>query len=165
MDLRAGVATFDAAKGLSKLQTFPFALLTWVERDGFPMSAAVSLESVDAVNGTATFDPPAGLEVPAGAQLSLTGSHIRPQPGVGYDERRHVTVWGRATADERGRLALRAERAWGWDEAEIPFPEYVERTVGQSRRYLTRVSSDAGRVIRPRLSGAGSSCGRHGCPS
>ena len=42
--------------------------------------------------------------------------------------------------------------AWGWDEATIPFPEYVERQVGQSRRYLTRVSGEVGRVVRPRLS-------------
>lgn len=152
MDLRAGVATFDAATGLGKLQTFPFALLTWVERDGFPMSAAVTLESVDPARATATFAPPAGLAVPVDAQASLTGSHIRPQAGVGYDERRHVTVWGRAAADGDGRLTLHADRAWGWDEAEIPFPEYLERTVGQSRRYLSRVSTDAGRIVRPRLS-------------
>ncbi|HEV8053519.1 MAG TPA: prenyltransferase, partial [Candidatus Limnocylindrales bacterium] len=152
MDLRAGVATFDAATGLSKLRGFPFVLLTWVGGDGFPMSAAVSLEAADPEGGTATFTPPAGLDVPLDGVTSLTGSHIRPQPGTGYDERRHVTVWGRVSAAPDGRLTLEADRAWGWDEAEIPFPEYIERTVGQSQRYLGRLSIDLGRVVRPRLS-------------
>ena len=58
------------------------------------MSVAVQAET-DPTGGTATFDMPAGLSVPEGSEVSLTGSHIRPQPGYGYDERRHVTVWGR----------------------------------------------------------------------
>jgi 1,4-dihydroxy-2-naphthoate octaprenyltransferase len=154
MDLRAGVAAFDAATGLTKLQAFPFALLTWVDADGFPMSAAVTIDSVEPRDGIAVFRPPAGFTIPSDRPASLTGSHIRPQPGVGYDERRHVTVWGRPrpTAREDGRLVVNAEAAWGWDEAEIPFPEYVERQVGQSQRYLGRLSADLGRVVRPRLS-------------
>ena len=42
--------------------------------------------------------------------------------------------------------------AWGWDESTVPFPEYVERQVGQSRRYLARLSAELGRAVRPRLS-------------
>ena len=49
------------------------------------------------------FAAPAGLAVPTDRDVSLTGSHIRPQPGYGYDERRHVTVWGRATGARRWR--------------------------------------------------------------
>ncbi|MDQ3406655.1 MAG: prenyltransferase [Chloroflexota bacterium] len=152
MDLRAGVARFDASTGLARLSRFPFALLTWVGSDGFPMSAAVTLDSIDPAAGSASFAAPAGLELPTDSEVSLTGSHIRPQPGVGYDERRHVTVWGRATAAGEGRLAFRGDNAWGWDEADIPFPEYLERTVGQSQRYLESVSRETGRSIRPRLS-------------
>jgi 1,4-dihydroxy-2-naphthoate octaprenyltransferase len=116
------------------------------------MSAAVTLDSIDPEFDSASFAAPAGLDIPTDSEVSLTGSHIRPQPGVGYDERRHVTVWGRATDAGEGRLNFLGESAWGWDEAEIPFPEYLERTVGQSQRYLEDVSREAGRTVRPRLS-------------
>ncbi len=152
MDLRAGVARFDTRSGLAKLAEYPFALLTWVGPDGFPMSAAVTLDSIGPEFDSASFAAPAGLDIPTDSEVSLTGSHIRPQPGVGYDERRHVTVWGRATDAGEGRLTFLGESAWGWDEAEIPFPEYLERTVGQSQRYLADVSRETGRSIRPRLS-------------
>ncbi|MDQ3492419.1 MAG: prenyltransferase, partial [Chloroflexota bacterium] len=152
MDLRAGVARFDATTGLTRLTDFPFALLTWVGLDGFPMSAAVTIDAIDASGGTASFSAPAGLDIPADAEVSLTGSHIRPQPGVGYDERRHVTVWGHATDAGKGRKVFHGETAWGWDEADIPFPEYLERTVGQSQRYLADVSRETGRTVRPQLS-------------
>ena len=151
MDLRTGVAMFEPAEGLTRLVTFPFALLSYVGDDGYPVSAALDAE-VDVETGTASFAPPAGLSVPLEREISLTGSHIRPRPGYGYDERRHVTVWGRAATVADGRLALRATAAWGWDEASIPFPEYVERQVGQSRRYLARLSAELGRPVRPRLS-------------
>ena len=92
------------------------------------------------------------LAVPADAAVSLTGSHIRPQPGYGYDERRHVTVWGSVATDGDGRLALHATSAWGWDEAETPFFEYSERSVGQSRRYFDAISAERGTPVKPRLS-------------
>jgi 1,4-dihydroxy-2-naphthoate octaprenyltransferase len=152
MDVRSGVSMFDPAEGLRRLEGFPFALLTWVDPDGYPISVAVDAE-VDLDGAVVRFQPPAGLDVPLGPEISLTGSHIRPQPGVGYDERRHVTVWGHAgrRADAAG-LAFVPVAAWGWDEASIPFPEYVERQVGQSRRYLDRVSSEVGRRVTPKLS-------------
>ena len=151
MDLRAGVAMIEPAEGLDRLATFPFALLTFVGDDGYPMSAAVAFD-VDAASGRVVFTPPAGLGVPFDREISLTGSHIRPQPGFGYDERRHITLWGRAGAADDARLMLEPTAAWGWDEASIPFPEYVERTVGQSRRYLARLSAELGRPVKPRLS-------------
>ena len=153
MDLRASTRPLNAHEGIERLAGFPFALLTWVDAEGFPMSAAVE-PSVDIGEDTATFAPPAGFDIPAGALVSLTGSHIRPQPGFGYDERRHVTVWGplRGEPGEDGSRTLRAERAWGWDEAEVPFPEYAERTVRQSRAYYERLTQEQGRPVRPRLS-------------
>ncbi len=151
MDVRSGVAMFEPAEGLRRLEAFPFALLTWVGDNGFPVSAAIDVQ-VDTAHGMVTFSAPAGLDVPLGTEISLTGSHIRPQPGIGYDERRHVTVWGHAGRVPRGGLKFVPTAAWGWDEAAIPFPEYIERQVGQSRRYLARVSAELGRVVRPRLS-------------
>lgn len=151
MDIRAGVSVFDAAEGIRRLADFPFTLLSWVGPEGYPLSAAVEPE-IDHATGKAQFAEPAGLNVPVGAEISLTGSHIRPQPGIGYDERRHVTVWGTARRGLDGSLVFTASAAWGWDESAIPFPEYVERQVGQSERYLARLSAEAGRRIRPRLS-------------
>jgi 1,4-dihydroxy-2-naphthoate octaprenyltransferase len=151
----------DARAGLEKLGTYPFLVLTWVDAEGYPMSAAVTA-TVDSTEGTARFAPPHGLDLPRDREVSLTGSHIRPQPGYGYDERRHVTVWGKTSggapgerlqpAGQPAELVLRAERAWGWDEAEIPFPEYAERGVGQSRQYFAELSAQLGRQVRPRLS-------------
>jgi 1,4-dihydroxy-2-naphthoate octaprenyltransferase len=141
----------DTGTGLRKLTDYPFLVLTWVGDDGYPVSVAVDA-SIDPDDLTARFARPVGLAVPSDRELSLTGSHIRPQPGYGYDERRHVTVWGRvATGAQPTELVLQAERAWGWDEAEIPFPEYAERGVGQSRQYFAELSAQLGRQVRPRL--------------
>jgi 1,4-dihydroxy-2-naphthoate octaprenyltransferase len=139
----------DARTGLEKLATYPYAILTWVDDEGYPVSVAVDA-AVDAGAGTVGFAAPAGLRIPLDRDVSLTGTHIRPQPGFGYDERRHVTVWGRASASD-GRLTVRGERAWGWDEAEVPFFEYSERSIGQSRKYFDALSRERGTPVKPRL--------------
>jgi 1,4-dihydroxy-2-naphthoate octaprenyltransferase len=140
----------DARQGLEKLASYPFQILTFVDTDGYPVSVALVAE-VDPQTGTARFRAPAGVSVPTERDISLTGSHIRPQPGYGYDERRHVTVWGRAAASEGG-FVLTANRAWGWDEAEVPFFEYSERSLGQSRKYFDALSAERGTPVKPRLS-------------
>ncbi|HEY8846252.1 MAG TPA: prenyltransferase [Candidatus Limnocylindrales bacterium] len=142
----------DAREGLAKLATYPFQILTFVAPDGYPVSVAVQA-TIDAGASTAGFIAPAGLSVPADTEVSLTGSHIRPQPGYGYDERRHVTVWGRAASSADGAsLTVAAARAWGWDEAEVPFFEYSERSLGQSRKYFDAMSVERGTPVKPRLS-------------
>jgi len=141
--------TLPVESGLAKLAGYPYVIVTWVDDDGYPISVAVSA-SVDAASGAATFAAPAGLAVPADREISLTGSHIRPQPGYGYDERRHVTVWGRVAPDA-DPLVLRATRAWGWDEAEVPFFEYSERSVGRARRYFDALSLERGTPVKPKL--------------
>ena len=115
-----------------------------------PMSAAVDAE-VDATATTATFRVPAGVEVPTGTTVSLTGSHIRPQPGFGYDERRHVTVWGTAAASSEGRLQLRAEHAWGWDESECRSPSTRSGPSASRTPTTTSISDEQGQRVRPRL--------------
>ena len=89
----------DARTGLDKLASYPYQIATWVDDAGYPVSVAVEA-TIHPTDLTATFDAPAGLDVPTiptDRPVSLTGSHIRPQPGYGYDERRHVTVWGPAS--------------------------------------------------------------------
>ena len=139
----------DPREGLTKLTDYPFAVLSWVGQDGYPVNVAVRTE-VKPAEGTARFAEPAGLGVPKGSTIGLTGSHIKPQPG-GYGERRHVTAWGEVTPESNGKLLFRATRAWGWDERDVPFPEYTERAVGQSRRYFQALSAERGNRVGPRL--------------
>jgi hypothetical protein len=67
-------------EGLVKLATYPYAILTFVDADGYPVSVAVNA-TVDPGAATASFAAPAGLSIPTRPDVSLTGSHIRPQPG------------------------------------------------------------------------------------
>ena len=139
-------------EGLEKLASYPFQVLSFVDADGYPVSVALEA-TIDPGHGSAVFRAPAGVPVPTDRDVSLTGSHIRPQPGYGYDERRHVTVWGRATPSRDGTsLTFAADRAWGWDEAEVPFFEYSERSTGQSRKYFDTLSAERGTPVKPRLS-------------
>lgn len=140
----------DAQTGLEKLATYPYHVATWIDETGYPVSVAVEA-SVDPAAGTARFAAPAGLAMPTSGDISLTGSHIRPQPGYGYDERRHVTVWGPAVVAD-GSVTVLGHTAWGWDEAEVPFFEYSERSVGKSRKYFDALSAERGTPVKPRLS-------------
>ena len=150
IDATERTPALDANRGLAKLATYPFQVLTFVDADGYPVSVAVEA-TIDPDARRASFALPAGIAVPAGGEISLTGSHIRPQPGYGYDERRHVTVWGRA-ALAGDRVTFEAARAWGWDEAEVPFFEYSERSLGQSKKYFDALSVERGTPVKPRLS-------------
>ena len=142
--------SLDAGRGLEKLSGYPFQVLAWVDDEGYPMNVAVAA-AINPGAGTATFAAPAGFDVPTDREISLSGSHIRPQPGYGYDERRHVTVWGRASRHGEA-LVLVATSSWGWDEQELPFFEYSERSLGQSRRYFDALSAERGSPVKPRLS-------------
>jgi 1,4-dihydroxy-2-naphthoate octaprenyltransferase len=153
--------TTDVA--LQKLASYPHLVLSWVDETGYPMSVAVPA-NVDRAAASATVEAPAGLAVPSDRPVSLTGSHIRPQPGYGYDERRHVTAWGTvqpAGAQDPGAIAEAAaaqrlifvpESAWGWDEQELPFFEYSERSLASARRYFDALSTERGTPVKPRLS-------------
>lgn len=135
-----------SAADLERLATYPHVVVGWVDDEGYPTSVATSFEA-DPQAGTIRLDDPAGMPIPTDRELSVMGSHIRPQPGVGYDERRYLQLWGRFDG-----ISLAPTRAWGWDESEVPFFEYSERSVPQSRRYLAALSEEKGRTIRPRLS-------------
>jgi 1,4-dihydroxy-2-naphthoate octaprenyltransferase len=140
----------DARTGLDKLATYPYQILTWVDDAGYPVSVAVEAR-IDPAGLSIRFEAPTGLTVPTDREVSLTGSHIRPQPGYGYDERRHVTVWGPATISG-STIAVAGRTAWGWDEAEVPFFEYSERSVGKSRAYFDALSAERGTPVKPKLS-------------
>jgi 1,4-dihydroxy-2-naphthoate polyprenyltransferase len=138
---------------LEKLAGYPFVVVSWVDAHGFPMSVATDF-SADVERGVVVLRATAGEEaaIPVDRPLNVLGSHIRPTPGQGYDERRYIQLWGSASAVRDGPLTFTPARAWGWDESEMPFFEYSERSVPQSRRYLAQLSEEKGRTIRPRLS-------------
>ena len=134
-------------EGLERLASFPHVVVSWVDDGGYPMSVATSFQT-DASRLLLTAPAP---DIPTDRELVLIGSHIRPQPGIGYDERRYVSLWGRAVPADDGRRAFTPQRAWGWDEQVMPFFEYSERSVPQSKRYLARLSAERGVLVKPRL--------------
>jgi 1,4-dihydroxy-2-naphthoate octaprenyltransferase len=129
----------------ARLATYPHVVVSWIDDDGYPVSVATSFEA-DAAARTVRLAPPAGMTIPTDREVGMLGSHIRPTKG-GYDERRYLQAWGRFD----GARTFRPQRFWGWDETEVPFFEYSERSVPQSRRYLAALSEEKGRTIRPRL--------------
>jgi 1,4-dihydroxy-2-naphthoate polyprenyltransferase len=141
-----GSAHAPTADDFRRLAEYPHVVVSWVDDDGFPISVATSIEA-DPGAGAASIAPPAAMAIPDDREVSVVGSHIHPTRG-GYDERRYLQLWGRVVAGVR----FTPTRAWGWDETEMPFFEYSERSVPQSRRYLTALSAEKGRTIRPRLS-------------
>ena len=141
-----GSAHAPTADDLRAMAEYPHVVVSWVDEDGFPTSVATTLET-DPDSRVARLAAPAGMPIPDDREVSVVGSHIHPTTG-GYDERRYLQLWGRVTDGVR----FAPTRAWGWDETRMPFFEYSERSVPQSRRYLTALSAEKGRTIRPRLS-------------
>jgi 1,4-dihydroxy-2-naphthoate octaprenyltransferase len=141
-----------AAADFERLAGYPFVVVSWIDDAGYPISVATEFET-DADAGAVRLHAPAGegVAMPTDRDVNLIGSHIRPKPGEGYDERRYLELWGTVGASVDGRVTFSPSRAWGWDEAEVPFFEYSERSVPQSRHYLARLSAERGRIIRPRL--------------
>src|SRR6202163_3522717 len=139
------VARLEVADALARTRTYPHAVLAYVGPDGYPVNIAVDFtQSADAaVVNIGAIDRE--LRPADGQEVELTFSHIRPQPGVGYDERRYVNLWGPATHTGQG-LQVAVGRASGWDEADTPFFEYAERGVPAGRSYLDELGA------KPRLS-------------
>src|SRR5439155_943477 len=110
----------------------------------FTVSPELGVVSLDAVAGYAA-SPPEDRTV------NVVFSHIRPQPGMGYDERRYVSLWGRLHRTD-GHLELVPDSVQHWDEQEMTFFEFSERGVPQAHKYMERLSRETGRTVRPRLS-------------
>ncbi|MBA2569211.1 MAG: 1,4-dihydroxy-2-naphthoate octaprenyltransferase [Actinobacteria bacterium] len=131
---------------------FEHAVIAFVDDDGYPLSVATGFRA-DPDRGVVILNTVAGEDVqpPEGERVNVVFSHIRPQPGIGYDERRYVSLWGPLQAIE-GKLELAPDRAQGWDEQEMSFFEFSERGVPQARKYLDQLSEETGREVRPKLS-------------
>ena len=130
---------------VERASTYEHAVVSFVDDDGYPFSVAAPFLA-DAASETVEVGPLHGDSLPPnGHEVGVLFSHIRPQPGVGYDERRYVNVWGRARV-AGNHLTVAVERATGWDEQDVPFFEYAERTVPEARRYMDELGA------KPRLS-------------
>jgi 1,4-dihydroxy-2-naphthoate octaprenyltransferase len=131
-------------------ERYTHAVIAYVDEDGYPMSVARDF-SVDPNGGVVELQGVASeVQPPLEEQINVVFSHIRPQPGIGYDERRYVSLWGPLRRTERG-LEFAPDRVQHWDEEEMTFFEYSERGVPQAHRYLERVSAETGRTVRPKL--------------
>jgi len=130
--------------------SFGHAVIAFVGDEGYPMAVAADFD-VDPNRGVIRLGAVgAEAQPPIGERVNVVFSHIRPQPGIGYDERRYVSLWGplRGSGDA---LEFAPEEEQHWDEEEMTFFEYSERAVPQAHRYLERVSAETGRRVRPRL--------------
>ncbi len=131
---------------------FDHAVVVTVGDDGYPLSVATGFR-VDARRGLIELDAfrPAP---PTDRVVEVVFSHIRPQPGQGYDERRYVQFWGRlrrGDGDGEG-FVFSPESNQGWDEEDVPFFEFSERNVPQALAYMDRLSKETGKPVRPKLS-------------
>jgi 1,4-dihydroxy-2-naphthoate octaprenyltransferase len=139
------MARLSVPDALERARAYPHSVVSFVGHDGYPVNVAAPFVVRDGHSlevGPLADD----LRPDPGRIVEVTFSHIRPQPGIGYDERRYVNVWGRGEMDG-DRLRLAPTRAAGWDEAETPFFEYAERSVPEGRAYIAELGST------PRLSG------------
>ncbi len=133
-------------------ERFSHAVIAFVDEDGYPLSVATEFRA-EPGRGVVVLNAVAGetMQPPEDERVNVVFSHIRPQPGIGYDERRYVSLWGAVRRTE-GALEFKPDRVQQWDEQEMSFFEYSERGVPQARRYLDQVSAETGRTVRPRLS-------------
>ena len=132
-----------------RLSAYPHVVVSWIDDDGYPVQTAARFRA-HAEKGEVRIGR-TGLPLPDDREVNVVASHIRPQPGTGYDQRRYISLWGRLRRDGE-EMVLRPARAWGWDEAETPFFEYVERSNVQARRYMHALSVERGAEVKPRLS-------------
>jgi 1,4-dihydroxy-2-naphthoate polyprenyltransferase len=144
-------STVRAEALFDDIADYTHAVVAYVDAGGYPVSYA-SRFVADAATGVVHLDAPAApLTLASGAQVNVTFSHIRPYPGVGYDQRRYVSIWGRA--DVAGAAVdLRPERTHGWDEDRMSFFELCERSVPTAHEYMRKLSEERGEPVKTKVS-------------
>jgi len=140
------VTALTPTKAVEKASGFGHAIVSFLDPNGYPMSVAADF-TTDVGEAVVRLGPLDASVLPdEGQEVGLLFSHIRPQPGIGYDERRYVNAWGRAQV-QGDAITVAVEQATGWDEAEVPFFEYAERTLPEAKSYMGELGA------KPRLSG------------
>jgi 1,4-dihydroxy-2-naphthoate polyprenyltransferase len=136
---------------LEDVAGFSLAVLAYVDDEGYPLNVGTNFR-VDESNGTIVLDTPSTpVDVREGAEINVTFSHVHPQEGVGYNQRRYVSVWGRATI-VNGSIQVRPERSHGWDEDRMSFFELCERSVPTAHEYMRELSEERGEPVKAKLS-------------
>jgi 1,4-dihydroxy-2-naphthoate octaprenyltransferase len=138
------------AEALSGLPGYSHAVLVLPDEGGYPLSVATGFKVVD---GTIDLTPPSVGRpvVPDTEGARLVFSHIRPYPGVGYDQRRYIELSGSLTVAQNAWKFM-PQKARGWDEEHLSFPELCQRALPQARRYLSALSQERGREVKPQMS-------------
>lgn len=130
---------------------YAHAVVAFVDDQGYPVSYATEFDT-DAAGGVIRFRPPAApLSLTDGAEVNVTFSHVRPYPGVGYDQRRYVSMWGRVSVTENV-AELRPGRTHGWDEERMSFFELCERSVPVAHEYMRKLSEERGEPVKTKMS-------------
>ncbi len=136
---------------LEDVSGFGHAILAYVDESGYPLNVAAQF-TVDKSRRVIRLAKPSLPVAPrAGAEVNVTFSHIRPQPGVGYDQRRYISLWGRIEATD-DTLEFTPQRSHGWDEDRMSFFELCERSVPVAHEYMRKLSIERGEVVKPQLS-------------
>jgi len=135
---------------LSRLPGYSHAVLVVPDEEGYPLSVATLFKVVDGtVEVTPALTGHSAVRDTVDARLVV--SHIRPYPGVGYDQRRYIELSGALSVGEPA-WRFTPEAARGWDEQELSFPELCQRALPQARRYLAALITERGREVRPQMS-------------
>ena len=135
---------------LDDIAGYTHAVIAYADESGHPVSVATSFTG-DQGRGVIVLDAPSmPVELAEGAQVNLTFSHIRPYPGVGYDQRRYVSVWG-TVERANGTLEVRPRRTHGWDEQRMSFFELCERSVPAAHEYMRKLSAERGETVKTTL--------------
>jgi 1,4-dihydroxy-2-naphthoate polyprenyltransferase len=130
---------------------YPHAVVAFGDGDGYPISYATEFDA-DASGGAIRFRPPSEpISLADGTEVNVTVSHVRPYPGVGYDQRRYVSMWGRVSVSN-GVVELKPQRTHGWDEDRMSFFELCERSVPVAHEYMRKLSEERGEPVKTQMS-------------
>ena len=136
---------------LEDVEVYNHAVIAFVDENGYPVSAATNFKT-NRDKGTIELDRPEVTSDPTVArEVNVTFSHVHPQPGVGYDQRRYVSIWGKVEA-HNGTLELTPQRTHGWDEERMSFFELCERSVPTAHMYMRKLSAERGEDVKPTMS-------------
>lgn len=127
------------------------AVVSFVGTDGYPVSVATGFHA-NPDRRTIEIDRP---EMPGetieGREVTVIFSHVRPNPGVGYDQRRYITVTG-TLRSSNGTLEIQPTRTHGWDEERMSFFELCERSVPVAHEYMRGLSVARGEPVKATMS-------------
>ncbi len=127
------------------------AVVTFIDDDGYPMSVPANFAAGDREDSVVLYPIAEMRGLYPGRRVNVVFSRIRPVEGMGYIDRRYVTIRG-AIKGRDGGYEVRAESVGGWSEAEVPFFEYCERSLGQAKAYMEALSREKGQKVAPKLS-------------